>query len=902
MSEFLLIVLIFVGIRYVNKTNANIEELKKEIKKLKIENSILKGNVKEEELEEKQVEISNPRQTIPSKNSVSRQTIPSRQTIFSENVNERKVLTEEEKLKLKIKREAEERERKNTTILITGSLLIVLAAIVFLMSTWNSVSNIVKTAVLVLLIGVFWGASKIAKEKFKLDKTSNTFFYLAMAYIPICLISCSVFGLFGDYFSIYGEGRYTYLALSMLFTSGIYYINYKIKASQPLLYGSVLSQICSVILFGLVFSKDILLILIMLLIYNIALILLTKNSDIDLLKYFYYGIPYITGIISMLSLFTTTSYLLVIIPLLTINYFLLYVKKGKNHLNAYLFNITLNILGIYLCIIYDFGFEVNNGIKVVFWIIYALSILISEGILLRKDNNLIKSAMIMSMVSVGISYFYTIVEETDFIKTYMISAVETLLMIGIFVHSKKEGKGKKVLSYLIPSTLLITIWHILEVLQAEYQLYIVSSLIVFVIGEFINGKEFKLLQKGFLVISNINIVFTYLLCAFEYECEISDDVIWFIFLELVYLYSFLKNREYIIFKYLSYTVTGFILLTGINFLGISEDLILLIPMIITLVVLILEENFKKIKDDFSTIFISVLSIISYITLRDLDGVKVIVVGLLFSSYLIYNNFKNNDNKYLKIIPMVGFLDNIFNSSINSDTTLMFLLLSTLAITSISIYQKKISVETVFSGIYLLVSFDYFNNEYIRQILLMVWAFSHMYFMQSDKVKDVFKTILYIAIYLLYTSLIGEFDMDNMYCWYGIGITVLAVMFFKTILTKYVAYMDNLEYITYTLIYIFSIFSYVSEVDGIIFVLFIVGLVMYSYIKKYGTLFIISIFAIIGNAILLTREFWLSVPWWIYLLLVGGLLIGFAVKNESDEKNQKINVGNVIKNLKDKIEK
>ena len=105
-----------------------------------------------------------------------------------------------------------------------------------------------------------------------------------------------------------------------------------------------------------------------------------------------------------------------------------------------------------------------------------------------------------------------------------------------------------------------------------------------------------------------------------------------------------------------------------------------------------------------------------------------------------------------------------------------------------------------------------------------------------------------------------------------------------------------------LIFVFAIGVYTSEADGIIFVLFIVGLVMYSYMKKYGAIFIVSIMAILLNAILLTREFWLSIPWWIYLLLIGGILIGFAIKNESDDKKEKISVGNVIKNLKDKIEK
>ena len=124
---------------------------------------------------------------------------------------------------------------------------------------------------------------------------------------------------------------------------------------------------------------------------------------------------------------------------------------------------------------------------------------------------------------------------------------------------------------------------------------------------------------------------------------------------------------------------------------------------------------------------------------------------------------------------------------------------------------------------------------------------------------------------------------------------------RNILRKYVGSIDNIEYIVYSIIYLTALSSYVSEIDGIVFVLFVVLLVMYSYIKKYGSVFIVSILAILVNAILLTREFWLSIPWWIYLLFVGALLIGFAIKNESDDKKEKINVGNVIKNIKDKIE-
>lgn len=74
------------------------------------------------------------------------------------------------------KKARKEKEQKNIAILVTGAICIVLSAIVFLMSTWNTIPNILKTVVLSLLTLVFFGGSYIAKEKFELDKASQTFF------------------------------------------------------------------------------------------------------------------------------------------------------------------------------------------------------------------------------------------------------------------------------------------------------------------------------------------------------------------------------------------------------------------------------------------------------------------------------------------------------------------------------------------------------------------------------------------------------------------------------------------------------------------------------------------------------------------------------------------------------
>jgi len=60
-------------------------------------------------------------------------------------------------------------------------------------------------------------------------------------------------------------------------------------------------------------------------------------------------------------------------------------------------------------------------------------------------------------------------------------------------------------------------------------------------------------------------------------------------------------------------------------------------------------------------------------------------------------------------------------------------------------------------------------------------------------------------------------------------------------------------------------------------------------------------AILLNVFVLTREFWASVPWWAYLLIIGATLIGFAIKNEVSEKKENLNIGTALKNLKDKID-
>ena len=88
-------------------------------------------------------------------------------------------------------------------------------------------------------------------------------------------------------------------------------------------------------------------------------------------------------------------------------------------------------------------------------------------------------------------------------------------------------------------------------------------------------------------------------------------------------------------------------------------------------------------------------------------------------------------------------------------------------------------------------------------------------------------------------------------------------------------------------------------DGLLYVVLLVALVIISYVNKYGPTFITSLVFIVLNVFLLTREFWFNIPWWLYILALGGILVGFAINNEARDKQN--NTKEKVKELKDYLD-
>ena len=153
--------------------------------------------------------------------------------------------------------------------------------------------------------------------------------------------------------------------------------------------------------------------------------------------------------------------------------------------------------------------------------------------------------------------------------------------------------------------------------------------------------------------------------------------------------------------------------------------------------------------------------------------------------------------------------------------------------------------------------------------------------------------------IIYNTIAEEIGLFKYTLFEYVGICTFVLLALRKVLVVYIKNINLIEAITFSLIYIKAITSYNNELDGMLFVLLIVGLMILSYIQKYNSLFIISISAILVNIFLLTREFWFSIPWWVYLLLLGSLLILFAIRNEMNDNGKKINIETIVKALKDR---
>ena len=796
----------------------------------------------------------------------------------------------------KPKNEMSEKEIKNSTILVTGAILILIAAIVFLTSTWNTTLDLVKTFIVFFMFLVFLGSSFIADKYLHIKQTSKVFLYLALSYLPLVFLSVSLFHLLGDYLSISGEGKYIYLFLSSCILSIIYYYIMKKKNDIFFSIGSILFQILSIVLLSLVFTSNITIIFILLSIYNLLLHYLydKKNYYFSQLTHNRINIS-LTIATAIASLFFLTEYsqivpldfsLIVYLIIMYFNHYYLLIKE-KNNQELFSYSGPIHILITMLISAY-----VLNGDFITYQLLIITGIIISYFVDYIFYNKITFGNFLISSIFYILMYFLSISFESIIPSYLLILLYGFLVLLTIKYISKYNNELCNIV--FIPFCVFLV--DLVFSLKLDVAIIPIISLLVLIISNLLKSDNNQLIKS----LKNTSFIFTiisYLLNIFNISEGYSLLIILSIIFAITYYILFLYNKENV------YQITSYsFIISSFFFISLSQQDLELYSYIIpasSLVVYILE---LFVSNPSSKSFLKLLLITSFICLIiPSNPLLTIILYLVLTILFVIFVYDNKESENLFYIPLISYSIYCLNNDFILFEIPIHLLLSILLIVylliSFVLTKKNIFIPLSLIHVFvLLMAYDL--NKYIDIFLLIICFSIYYYFANQEKPKDFFKAGLYILITILLRFIIRDTNLESITL-LRVGIYVISfITISRSIIKKYSMDYKIAEYIVLSVLYLFAIGIYKTELNGMLFVFLLLVLSILGYLKRWGPVFLISLSFIVINTFILTRLFWLSLPWWVYLLLIGSILIAFAVNNELHEKD---NYKNKLKDIADKID-
>ena len=724
-------------------------------------------NVNQIKQKQENVVINNEKQNIEQKQQVT--------TINEKSYIEEKSYLEDNNID----------DLKNNAILITGSIFIVLAAIIFLTSTWSIIPNIIKTIILVALVAVFLGASKIAKNIFNLKQTSRAFYYIGMAYIPICLVSISVFKLFGNYLSLFGRGRYIYLFISSFITSFVYYVEFYKNKDKAMYISSLIMQFISVIFIMLAVKANILGVYIAMLLYNICVLLLSKDIETNVFTKIILGELSALSILQAVTDQITWHHVIILLEIVfTLIVYYCREKKYKKYYQPAI--ITLIILTGY-CIIK------NMNLSYHMYVIYSIAVYIISNLKHLEVLKAKSTTRYIAMIALGTTYFTLLITNFD---VFINNAIYFVILLAIWIHSfivEKNTDIKVAIEFIITATMYLVILSILHSLKLD-----------------------------------------------------------------------------ILYKY--------------------------VPAIATLLLMSVQIAYDEVEKEVSSIILQISEAIAFIVMIETNSMVSMIISIMLASCtIIVNKIILEKNETYDLLPFIGVLLRIITLNNFIIPNEVFLSIITVITLGIAFYKKNINVYTAISALYLVSTMAFIKNGYVNTMCFILWNILNAISVKKIQQKDIFKFLTYSGILYLYYIIIKDLKIEYSSV-FSISLPIYAVIVLRTILNRYVKDIIPIEMTTFSIIYLLALPTYISELDGMIFVLCILGMIAFSYYKKIGSIFSISLAALIVNVFALTIDFWKSIPWWLYTLTIGIALISFAIYNETN-KGKSVDA---IKKIRDKL--
>lgn len=413
-----------------------------------------------------------------------------------------------------------------------GIGMILLSGIIFVTTSWNTISDIAKLLFISSFGGITGYLSYFTDKKLNLPKSSLMYFILSLISFFVAIIGAAYFKMFGNWFSFVGDGVYTLYALLSLYI-GIAFILINKKSDKEIWLD--VSWIFILIAIYLEFMQFDFKMVDSLVLLSVFLNLL-RIPDIDN-KYF----KNIKNVID--------SYLIVLATLFSI-----LTVIFINNLNEYLFVLGLVLfLGNFL---YDFAIKNKDNMGIVISLFSVYSIIVPMFVFKVETGLALNIVSILLLLFYAIFYF-VFKDRKQFIANN-ITLYNIVLLIVLFLFD----------SYVYDHNSLLIPFGIYTFLLCGYNFYF---------GDMLDNQS----ETSLRAIKVIFLMYT-IIYQFDLDLESSFIVILPIFYLLILLEKSKKNKEITAFLFNLGLVVSLLTLkdihefTNIDKILYVENLILII--------------------------------------------------------------------------------------------------------------------------------------------------------------------------------------------------------------------------------------------------------------------------------------------------------------------------------------
>lgn len=817
-------------------------------------------------------------------------------------------------------------------MLSIGVFLIILASIIFATSTWKLYSNFIKVLILGGETLLFFVLGILLKYVFKVKKTGNALTLISTILLPTTFLCAGYFNLFGNLFSLTGKYSTLFLSVTFLMEALVTFIRKNIIKSNKYLF----SLICFfagifLLIYGII--KNVCLTFVITS-FILMLINIFKNKIFDNLKefnifnilvsiiftfaYFYFSFDQLFSN----NLLLEKLYLVFFIISLSLNFI---ISRPKD-------NEVLNIFSVLYETMLVIWFVMFSKNLLTTSFAFVISGLISYIVYYISNNNYVKTTSVIVSYIQGFLGIFIIC----FVKECVIMApiISFIYIVLTFIGSLNKDKLKiiniifePIYLIMLAIGILIQPFIIKNIKAIDVIMVINACLIIATIVSTIRKNKVK---NCYLIILIIGL-FIQSLCS--YFSSVMYFVTAFIIYLLLIIYSLMSKDEF------SKNLLDALCILSLSSVLIGLNKYTLISSLITTILLIIFAILNKTNNKkylyLSLVSIPIIMIISnlsfnYSIKKDLSMI-ILIPSLLILTRKFLNALKENDKIVLEFIFISALALSITSPSI------MFIYLILLYVVALLLKKEyTLSSKTYFNYLiffsiisFLNVSADKLDNLYMIGIITLLVINQILFRILYEKRNIIFEAFHSIISLVLIICLINNLGFNN-FISSIISIILFIILYLiyddermKYTVISFVVYPLNLLLktidanvikdilslfiymipITLLLRKVFNVEEDVSNIiEGVIlslmFVMFIfninlqVGLtlgiisvlsIIIGLVFKYKSYNITGYVTLVLTVIIQTFELWGKMPWWVYLLITGIILVVLAALRESKKK-------------------